>query len=347
MEEKFSDCPTILERLTEKRFGSQVAAAPKISVIIPAYNIAPYIKETLDSVFAQTYKDFEIVLVNDGSTDTEELEKVLAPYFDKIIYAEQTHLGASQTRNAAICLAQCEFLAFLDGDDIWFPGFLESSINYLEKNSLEMVYCDAELFGERLFSGKTFMQTAPSNGKVTAISLINCECNVITSGTVIKKDLIVKFNMFDTDFTQRQDFDLWFRLAKNGAKIGYQKKVLLKYRVRLSSLSGTNIDRAERNIRALDVVNKYELNEQEKAVWEKQMALCEAQLELEKGKSCLISGDFPKARTHIAQANKFYRKSKLSLIIGLINFSPQLALRLFRKIRPSEVAFILPNNEQK
>ena len=342
MEEKFSDCPIILKRLTEKKFGSQIIAAPKISVIIPAYNVAPYIKETLDSVFAQTYKNFEIVLVNDGSTDTEELETVLAPYFEKIIYAKQEHSGASQTRNAAICLARGAFLAFLDGDDIWFPDFLESSVNFLEKNELEMVYCDAELFGERLFSGKTFMENAPSNSKVTTVSLINCECNVITSGTIIKKDLVVKFNMFDTDYAQRQDFDLWFRLAKNGAKIGYQKKVLLKYRVRLSSLSGSNIERAERNIRALEIINKYKLDEREKAVWENQMRLCEAHLELEKGKFCLVSGDFSNARTHIAQANKFYRKLKLSLIIGLINLSPQLALRLFMKIRPSEVAFISP-----
>ena len=344
MEEKLSDCSNILKRLTEKRIGNKVAAAPKVSVIIPAYNIAPYIKESLDSVFAQTYKNFEVILINDGSKDTSELEVELASYFDKIVYGKQANMGASRARNAAICLARGELLAFLDGDDIWQPEILESNVNFLEKNNLEMAYCDAELFGESFFSGKTFMQNAPSNGEVTTVSLINAECNVITSGTIIKKDLTEKFGLFDVNLPLMQDFDLWFRLAKNGAKIGYQTKVSLKYRVRSSGLSGTNINRSERNIRALNVIKgKCELNEREKAVWEKQMAMCEAELELEKGKFCLAQGDFFNAQTHIVQANKFYRKPKLSLLSGLMKVSPKLAQSLFKKIRPAEFSFISPD----
>ena len=344
MEERFSDCLNIIKRLTEKRFGGGICAAPRVSVIIPAYNIAPFIKETLDSVMSQTYKNFEVVVVNDGSTDTEELESALVPYLDKIVYAKQTNLGASQARNAAICLARGELLAFLDGDDIWLPEFLESSLNYLDQNNFEMVYADAELFGEPFFSGGTFMRNSPSNGKVTTLSLINAECNVITSGTVIKKNLVVKFNMFDTELLRMQDFDLWFRFAKNGVNIGYQKKVLLKYRVRPNSLSGTNVDRSKRNIRALKVIeDKYELNAAEREVWEKQMALCEAELELEKGKLCFVKKDFSNAHSHFIKANEFYRKPKLSLITWLIRLSPGLTLHLFKKLRPSEFSFISPD----
>lgn len=344
MEEKLTDCPRIVKRLIEKRIGDRIADAPKVSVIIPAYNIAAYIAESLDSVFAQTYKNFEVVVINDGSTDTNELENALAPYFDQIIYGRQENLGAAPARNAAICLARGELLAFLDGDDVWHPDFLESSIEFLEKNDFEMVYCDAELFGESLFAGRTFMQNAPSNGAVTTISLITAGCNVITSGTVIKKDLIAKFNMFDTDLPRMQDFDLWFRLAKNKVRIGYQTKVLINYRVRPNSLSGTNVERSERNIRALNVIkNKYELDERENPMWEKQMAMCEAELELERGKLCLVQRDFSNAQTHFAKANEFYRKPKLSAINWLMRFSPHLTLRLFRKIRPSEFLFISPD----
>ncbi len=344
MNEKFSDCPQIRQRLTETRIGSAIAAAPQVSVIIPAYNITPYIKETLDSVFAQTYENFEVVLVNDGSQDTRELEIALKPYFDKIVYGKQANSGASLARNAAICLARGELLAFLDGDDIWKPEFLASSVDFLEKNDLEMVYCDAELFGAQLFAGRTFMQDAPSKSEVNTLSLINAECNVITSGTLIKKELTEKFDLFDTNLPRMQDFDLWFRFAKNGARIGFQTDVLIKYRVRPNSLSGTNVNRAERNIRALNVINdKYDLNEREKTVWHAQMALCEAELELEKGKLCLVQGDFSEAQTHIVKANKFYRKPKLSLLTMMMSISPQLALTLFKKIRPAEFSFISPD----
>ena len=344
MEEKISDCPDILNGLTEKRIGNKVAAAPQVSIIIPAYNIAPFIVESLDSVFSQTFKNFEIILINDGSRDTKDLEIALEPYFEKIVYGSQKNSGAAQARNAAICLARGELLAFLDGDDVWHPDFLESSVNFLEKNDFQMVYCDAELFGEQLFAGRTFMRDAPSTGEVNTLSLIGGECNVITSGTVIKKELVEEFGVFDVELPRTQDFDLWFRLAKNGVKIGYQTKVLLKYRVHPNNLSGTSVDRCKRNIRALEIIGgKYQLNEREKKVWEKQMMWCEAELELEHGKICLIQEDFSNARAHLAKANEFFRKPKLSLINWLMRFSPKLTLQLFRKIRPSEFSFIAPD----
>src|SRR5215217_7946531 len=101
-EEKFAECPQISRRIKDLRTGKQVIKTPKVSVIIPAFNIAPFVKEALDSVFAQTYNNFEVILVNDGSKDTKELEIALAPFFDRIVYAEQENFGASQARNTAI-----------------------------------------------------------------------------------------------------------------------------------------------------------------------------------------------------------------------------------------------------
>ena len=329
----------------EVKFGKRVFAdAPQVSVVIPAYNIAPYIGETLDSVFAQTYKNYEIILVNDGSTDTPELNAALAPYLDRIIYAEQENAGASQARNAAINLARGELLAFLDGDDVWLPNFLESQTAFLEKNDYEMVYCDALIFGDALFENQTFMQTSPSNGAVTTVSLINTDCNVITSGTVLKKNLLEKFGLFDVEMRRAQDFDLWFRLAKNNVRIGYRRELLLKYRVRPGNLTGTSIDRAARNISVMNSIRKkYELDEREIEAWEKQFAVFEAELELEKGKLCLVEGDYVNAQTHLLRANEFYRKPKLSLINWLLRVSPRLTARLFKAARPSEFSFISPN----
>ncbi|MBS1794818.1 MAG: glycosyltransferase family 2 protein [Acidobacteria bacterium] len=342
-EEKYADCPEVKKRIKQLRVGKQVIKSPKVSVVIPAYDIAPFVRETLDSVFAQTYNNFEIILVNDGSHDTPELEKELAPFFDRIVYAEQENRGASQARNTAICLASGEYLAFLDGDDLWHPNFLLSQVEFLEQNGLDMVYCDAELFGEELFEGELFTKTSPSRGRVTTETLISAECNVITSGTLLKKEWVVRTNMFDVTLPRMQDFDLWYRLAKNGATIGYQTGVLVKYRVRLDSLSGTNVERAGRNIRALNVIReKYGLSDGERPVWERQMLVYEAEYALEQGKFSLTRGDFADASAHIARANKFFRKPKLFLLMTLLKIYPRLALRLFKKMRPAEYSFIAP-----
>src|SRR5215204_940911 len=208
-----------------------------------------------------------------------------------------------------------------------------------------MVYCDAELFGEPLFEGERYTRTSPSRGKVSTESLISAECNVITSGTLLKRDWVVRLNMFDTELPRMQDFDLWYRLAKNGAAIGYQKDALVRYRVRLNSLSGTNVERSWRNIRALNVIReKYGLSEGERRVWDKQMLVYEAEYELEQGKFSLTKGDFAEAEAHIAKANKYFRKPKLFLLMTLLKISPKLTLRLFKKFRPAEYSFIAPQN---
>jgi glycosyltransferase involved in cell wall biosynthesis len=342
-EEKYADCDRIRKRIKKLRVGKESVKRPRVSVVIPAYDIAPFAKETLDSVFAQTYNNFEVILVNDGSKDTPALETALEPYFDRIVYAEQENLGASRARNTAISLANGEYVAFLDGDDIWRPDFLLSQIEFLEKNDLDMVYCDAELFGEPLFEGDRYTETSPSRGAVTTESLLSADCNVITSGTVLKKDWLARIDLFDIELPRMQDFDLWYRLAKNGARLGYQTGVLVRYRVRANSLSGTNVERSFRNIRALNVIReKYGLTEREKVIWDKQMVVYEAEYELEQGKFSLTQGDFSGAQNHLARANKFYRKPKLFVIVTLLKFAPQLARRLFKKFRPAEYSFIAP-----
>lgn len=344
-DEKIAECPNITTRIRDLRVGRQIVEQPRVSVIIPAYNIAKFMAETLASVFAQTYNNFEVILVNDGSKDTAELETVLEPFYDRIIYARQDNLGASQARNSAICLSKGEYLAFLDGDDIWKPDFLLSQVAFLERTGLDMVYCDAELFGEELFNGQLYTENSPSSGDVTTESLLASQCNVITSGTVLRREWVVRVNMFDTQLPRMQDFDLWYRLVKNGARVGYQKDVLVGYRVRLDSLSGTNVDRAVRSIRALNVIrDKYGLNESEQVVWEKQMRVTVAEHELELGKFSLTRGNFAEAREHVARANEYFRKPKLVLILALLRISPRLALKLFKRFRPAEYSFIAPQN---
>src|SRR5262252_9042330 len=93
--------------------GTQANHVPTVSIIVPAYNVAPFISETLDSVFSQTFKDFEVIVINDGSPDTRELESTLERYLDRITYLKQANRGAAAARNAGLAVARGEFVAFL------------------------------------------------------------------------------------------------------------------------------------------------------------------------------------------------------------------------------------------
>jgi len=337
-------------KILEKRIGARVKkTAPQVSIVVPAYNVADFIAETLDSALAQTCADFEIILVNDGSPDSAKLEKTLEPYLDKIIYIKQENGGAAAARNTAILEARGELLAFLDGDDIWFPTYLAAQTGALASKRCDLIYADALLFGDRRFKSETYMTKAPSSGAVTTESLLGAKCNVLTSGTVVRRETVLQAGLFDERLPHAgmEDFEMWFRLAKNGARLDYQPEVLLKYRVRSSSLSGTNLDRAERSIKALNCIDgKYKLGVAEKSVWEKRILLYQAALELEKAKLCLIQKDFARSRKHVAAANKFYGKQKLTVIEWLLRFSPTLALHLFKKLRPAEFSFISPYHSE-
>ena len=117
-----------------------------VSVVIPAYESAGYIRRALDSVFAQTFSDFEVILVNDGSPDTDLLEQNLLPYGDRVHYIRQNNLGPSGARNAGILHAGGKYVAFLDSDDMWLPEHLANQTALLLSDpSLGLVYADSIL----------------------------------------------------------------------------------------------------------------------------------------------------------------------------------------------------------
>jgi glycosyltransferase involved in cell wall biosynthesis len=318
-----------------KLTGKNVKAdAPKVSVIIPVYNVAEYIAETLDSALAQTYKDYEIIVINDGSPDTSEFEKVLEKYLPEIVYLKQENVGVGPARNAAIGHARGSLLAFLDGDDVWLPEFLESQVKFLEANKYDLVYADALLFGGSALDGRTFMQNAPSTGEATFENLLAMRCNVVLSGSLARRDSVVDAGMFEWKDARAQDFNLWLRMAHKGARVGYQKSVLLKYRIRAGSLSGNELQRVEREINAYErICAMISLNESERKIVEKQLRRLEADLEIERGKTYLLQEDFAAARKSFEKANDYRRSNRLRLIIRLTQIAPRLLLKIYQSRR--------------
>lgn len=325
-----------------KRVGRNVfETPPRVSVVIPAYNVAEFIGETLDSAIGQKFREHEIIVVNDGSPDTAALERVLNTRLEEIIYIKQKNLGAGPARNTAIEHARGNVIAFLDGDDVWLPDYLALQLVHLERHHLDMVYCDAMLFGMNSAYRRTFMETAPSTGDADFESILDLKCNVITSGTLARKQAIVDAGMFETERVRAHDFHLWLRMARNGAMIGYQTKPLLKYRVHTDSLSGDSISRAEREIDAFERVRRtIDLTPEQQAIVERRLAGLEADLAVEQGKSYLLKGENREAAVAFRVANRHRRSLKLAIAAFLAAFAPSTLIRFMQKNRSDDLALI-------
>lgn len=212
-------------------------AKPLISVIIPAYDVSRYIAETINSVLQQTLEPCEIVVVNDGSPDTPLLEAALEPYRDRIVYLTQTNQGPSAARNTAIRAARGEYVAFLDGDDLWEPEFLEFMLGKLRDQELDAIYCDTRLFGTTHRAGRTAMEFHPSGGACTLQAMVEGKVNIYTSTLLARKSAIVAAGLFDEEMRRSEDFDLWTRMSVNGARFGYDYAVLGRRRIHAGGLT--------------------------------------------------------------------------------------------------------------
>lgn len=309
------------------------AVTPAVSVIIPAYNVAPFIRETLDSVLAQSFKDYEVIVINDGSPDTVELERALEPYFgERVVYLKQENLGAAAARNAGLRRARGTYIAFLDADDYWMENYLDEQLAFIRRSgSYDLVYADALLVGDSELSGRTFMEIAPSNGDVTFEKLVRDECNVITSGVVARRQALLDVGLFDEELRRAHDYDLWLRLAKAGARLGYQRRVLLRYRIHSGSLSGDSIRQIERHLIVLNkTAKRHDLSASENAALAGAISRLEAHLKLERGKLRLADGDFAAAAVEIKDANRCQRSWRLRLVLLWLRVAPRSLQRVYK-----------------
>lgn len=330
------------EQRYRKRVGRNVfGAIPKVSVVIPAYNSADTIEETLHSALGQKFREHEIIVVNDGSPDSDKFERAIRSFLDEIIYIRQHNSGAGPARNLGIAHARGDLIAFLDADDVWMPDYLASQYVYLHRHDYDMVYCDAQLFGMNSAYRRTFMEDAPSVGDANFDSILDQRCSVITSGTLARKVKILEAGMFETERVRAHDFHLWLRMAKFGARIGYQKKILLKYRVGTDGISGDSVSRVEREINAFERVRRtIELTEKQQQSVANRMTRLHADLAVERGKSLLLSGDYREAAVAFRAANRYRRSVKLAAISRLARIAPGLLLKIYTTRRSSEIALV-------
>ena len=216
---------------------------PLVSIITPLYNSEKFIAETIESVLAQTYTNWEMIIVNDCSKDNGS--KIVKEYVEKDkrikLFNNEKNLGGAGTRNKAIKEAKGRYLAFLDSDDNWTPLKLEKQISFMEKNNFFFTFTEYEKIDEE---SKSLNEKVIVPEKVTYKKLL--KANVIGCLTAVyNQEKLGKIYM--PDIRKGQDFALWLEVLKV-SKEGYGLfETLGKYRIRQNSLSQNKWDRIKCN----------------------------------------------------------------------------------------------------
>ncbi len=211
------------------------------SVIIPVYNAEDYIEQSLRSVFAQTYQDFEIIVIDDGSTDNTA--EVVSKFADRqnLQYLRQANAGPAAARNKGIKEASGQYIAFLDSDDFWHPQKLEAHWDHLQSSpNVGLSFNWFEVFYDCLTeSDEKVVKPWFSQPTKTILNWEDfLERNWTgTSSTVVVRAECLRDKQFDARFRTGEDYYLWLEIARSGWKIGFIPQALTVYRKRPSSLT--------------------------------------------------------------------------------------------------------------
>lgn len=216
--------------------GIPIPGTPRVSVVVPAFGVAPYLREALASLQRQTLQEWEAVVIDDGDP---AVAKVVTPFLadPRIRFLATANHGVSAARNTAIAAAKAPLIALLDGDDLFRPGYLATTVPLLEADSsLRLVTCNARKFGA--VSGERLCVERPQPARSGWEGVLDRSFNVYIGSTFRRVDFEA-VGGFDETMTHAEDLDLWVRImrARPEGQACYVDAVLGEYRVRAQSAS--------------------------------------------------------------------------------------------------------------
>lgn len=214
---------------------------PNVSVITPVYNAEKFLKETIDSVLKQTYKDYEYLLVDDCSTDSSaDIVKEYAENDNRVKYIKlKENSGAAVARNTGLEHAQGRYIAFVDSDDLWYPEKLEKQLTFMQENNEAFTYTKYEHITE---DGE--IQSAPDFPERLNYSGLLKNTAIACSTVVIDREVIGDFRM--PLVRKGQDTATWLKILRDHDYAYLVDEILNQYRGREGSLSSNKIDALKR-----------------------------------------------------------------------------------------------------
>jgi glycosyltransferase involved in cell wall biosynthesis len=228
---------------------------PRVSVIIAARDASAYLPETLDSLFAQTFEDWEAVVVDDASTD--RTAAIARARGDRVrVISNERPLGPGPARNIGFELAAGELVATLDADDLWTPRYLEEQVALYDRARSEgrrvgVVCCDARLLGSDGFEPDTFAdRSGRPRGTITLTDLVRV--NMVFTSVIAPRAAILRVGGYDTSLFIAEDYDLWVRMAEEEYELVWNPEPLAVYRLRPDSLLGSDGYKTGSTVRVLE-----------------------------------------------------------------------------------------------
>ena len=202
----------------------------RFSVVIPLYNKEHYIVNTINSVLSQTYQDYELIVVDDGSKDNSyEVAKTIQS--ERMILFHQENQGVAVARNTGVENAKGEYVAFLDADDCWYPNYLEEISKLIDNFSESDIFVTAYriVMGNEKYHFSAHLSDEPTLLPSYWITFKNAYDTVWTSATAIRRSAIEKAGLFTPGEKIGQDLDLWARVARNNPLVAYSPEVCVDY----------------------------------------------------------------------------------------------------------------------
>ena len=210
----------------------------KVTVVIPVYNGSRYLRESINSVLAQTFQDYEIVCVDDGSTD--DSVSLLQEYGQRIRVVRQDNSGQSAARNAGVKLARGEYIAFLDQDDVWYPSKVQNQLAVLDAEpDVVLVHCNFDRIderGEMLERGAGMIERTSALG--SSMGQLIGEALIFPSAMMIRKEGYERIGGFHHALQGFEDFDLIARLKEQGRFVMVEERGMA-YRMHGSGFTRT------------------------------------------------------------------------------------------------------------
>ena len=236
------------------------------SIIIPTHNRFEMLQKAINSVLSQTYPNYELIVIDDGSTDDTYI--ICDIFADKVKYIKQENLGVSAARNKGIEIASYDYVAFLDSDDLWLPEKLQEHVNFIQENPKIKIHQAAEKWMRKGRHVTPAQHHIKFEGDVFFESLKRC---MITPSTVvIHKSIFEKYGMFDTNLQVCEDYDLWLRISFY-EDVGYIDK-------NLAVRNAGHGDQLSERFEALDRFRLYSilklLGALSKDVWQSDISQC-------------------------------------------------------------------------
>jgi glycosyltransferase involved in cell wall biosynthesis len=317
---------------------------PAVSVITAAYNVAPYLPAAIESVLAQTFSDFELLVVDDGATD--ESPRIAEDYARRDARVRVLHRpngGISAARNTALREGRAPLFAILDGDDLWAPGFLASQLAVLEgRPEIDLVTGNAWFLGGSL-DGRP-ARPWPDPRPEPDLATIIADEDAVFCMTVFRRRVYEAIGGFDERFRTNEDYDFWLRAALAGFRFARNDRPLGRYRRRTGSLTSDDV----KMVRGILVVYRHirELlgaRPVEAALVDAQVARFTTLLHEVEARHALVSRDFAAAAEHLAVLHE--RRGGVRLAIarlmarwtpGLLSRAYEMRLRRGVKPRPAE-----------